>query len=85
MALFELSLVFMVLFLKMVGCSFGRSWGAIRGSWEAPWRIEGDFNVTRFPSEQSTMGRLNSSMRRFSEVINDLELVDLPMSGGNFT
>ena len=31
------------------------------------------------------MGRLNSSMRRFSEVIDDLEMVDLPMSGGNFT
>ena len=31
------------------------------------------------------MGRLNSSMRRFLEVINDRELVDLPMSRGNFT
>ena len=59
--------------------------GAITGLWEAPWCIGGDFNVTLFPSERSTMGRLNSSMRRFSEVICDLELVDLPMSGGNFT
>ena len=59
--------------------------GAIRGLWEAPWCVGGDFNVTCFPSKWSTMGRLNSSMRRFLEVIDDLELVDLPMSGGNFT
>ena len=59
--------------------------GAIRGLWEAPWCIGGEFNVTRFLSERSTMGRLNSSIRRFSKVIDDLELVDLPMSRGNFT
>ena len=31
------------------------------------------------------MGRLNQSMRGFSDAIDDLELVDLPLNGGNFT
>ena len=45
----------------------------------------GDFNVTCFPYERSRRGRLNSSMRRCSKVIDELNLVDLPLLGGKFT
>ena len=38
-----------------------------------------DFNIVRFPEERSGGDRLNANMRRFSEVINDLELKDLPL------
>ena len=37
------------------------------------------------PSKHSRMGRFNRSMRRFSEVIDELELADLLLLGGNFT
>ena len=57
--------------------------GAIRCLWEDPWCVRGDFNTIRF--ERNRSGRLNQSMRRFSEVIDDHELVDLPLFGGNFT
>ena len=41
--------------------------------------------MIRFPSERSRGGRLSSTMRRFSEVVKDLELRDLPLQGGLFT
>ena len=33
----------------------------------------GDFNLVRFLEERSRGGRLNTEMRNFSEVIEDLE------------
>ena len=59
--------------------------GAIRGLWNELWCVAGDFNMIRFPSERSRGGRLSSAMRRFSEVVQDLELRDLPLQGGLFT
>ena len=59
--------------------------GAIRGLWTEPWCIGGDLNVTRFPDERNKEGRILSSMRRFSQVIEELELKDLPLQGGPYT
>ncbi|RVW63586.1 hypothetical protein CK203_057419 [Vitis vinifera] len=41
--------------------------GAIRGLWEDPWCIGGDFNITLFPRERSSQRRMNSAMRKFAE------------------
>ena len=43
------------------------------------------FNSILSPKERSRGGSLNSDMRRFSKVIEDLELKDLPLLGGLFT
>ena len=37
--------------------------------------------MSRFPSERSRGGRLAAAMRRFSKVIDDLALRDLPLQG----
>ncbi|RVX05586.1 hypothetical protein CK203_027280 [Vitis vinifera] len=50
-----------------------------------PWCIGGDFNVVRFPGERTGASRLSSAMRRFTKVIDDLQLRDLPLLGGSFT
>ena len=59
--------------------------GAVRGLWSDPWCVAGDFNVVRFPIKSSRGGRLSASMRRFLDIMEDLELRDLPLQGGSFT
>ncbi|KAL6344301.1 hypothetical protein AAG906_037872 [Vitis piasezkii] len=59
--------------------------GAIRGIWEGPWCLGGDFNITLAQGERSRQGRITSAMRRFAEVVNELGLVDLQLQGGAFT
>ena len=41
--------------------------GSIRGLWEEPWCLDGDFNEILSPNERSRGGRISNSMRRFSE------------------
>ncbi|KAL6350285.1 hypothetical protein AAG906_004233 [Vitis piasezkii] len=57
---------------------FWEELGTIRGLWQDPWCIEGDFNVIRFLGEMNSISRLYSAMRRFLEVNEDLEFRDLP-------
>ncbi|KAL6339446.1 hypothetical protein AAG906_032981 [Vitis piasezkii] len=59
--------------------------GAIRGLWEEPWCLGGDFNTTLYQAERSRNGRITSAMRRFAQIIDDLGLVDVPLQGGSFT
>ena len=58
---------------------------AIRRLWNVLWCVAGDFNMIRFPSECSKGGHLSPTMRRFSKVVEDLELRDLPLQEGLFT
>ena len=46
--------------------------GAIRGVWDYPSCLGGDFNVLRFPRERNREGRWTGAMRRFTQVIEDL-------------
>ena len=59
--------------------------GAIRGSWEDPWCLGGDFNIILFQKERSRQRRLTAAIRRFAQIIDELGLVDLPLQGGLFT
>ncbi|RVW42423.1 Transposon TX1 uncharacterized 149 kDa protein [Vitis vinifera] len=72
-------------FVKVEKEEFLSELGAIKGRWNEPCCVAGDFNMIRFPSERSRGGRLSPSMRRFTEVIEELELRDLPLQGGMFT
>ena len=59
--------------------------GAIRGIWDDPWCLGGDFNVTLSQRERSNQGRLTGAMRRFAQVVDELEFLDLPLQGGVFS
>ena len=62
--------------------NFWEELGSIKGLWEEPWCVGGDFNAILYPGKRATGGRIDNSMRRFSEVLNDLGLRDLPLQGG---
>ena len=64
---------------------FWEEMGALKGLWEGPWCIGGDFNVVLFSNERNLGGGLTHPMRRFTEVVNELGLRDLPLQGGPFT
>ncbi|KAG2680435.1 hypothetical protein I3760_11G099200, partial [Carya illinoinensis] len=57
----------------------------LRSWWEGVWCLGGDFNITRFPSERSGDSCFGSAMAEFSDLIFELDLVDLPLAGGDFT
>ncbi|RVW77375.1 LINE-1 retrotransposable element ORF2 protein [Vitis vinifera] len=69
-------------FSKVERDALWEEFGAIRGLWEDPWCLGGDFNITLFPRERSSQRIISSAMRKFAEIVNDLGLVDLPLQGG---
>lgn len=58
---------------------------AVAFRWDVPWCVGGDFNVVRFPHERWGCTSISRNMRRFSDLIGDLELIDPPLSGSFFT
>ena len=59
--------------------SFWEELGLISSQWEETWCVGGDFNKILSPNERSRGGRISNTMRRFSNVLNDLGLRDLPL------
>uniref|UniRef100_A0A2N9IUI4 Reverse transcriptase domain-containing protein n=1 Tax=Fagus sylvatica TaxID=28930 RepID=A0A2N9IUI4_FAGSY len=57
----------------------------MRSWWKVPWVLGGDFNVVRFPSERVGYDTFSPAMHDFLDFISVHGLVDLPLSGGNFT
>ena len=64
---------------------FWEELGSIRGWWEGPWCLGGDFNEILSPSERARGGLYTPPMKRFAEIVNELGLRDLPLQGGLFT
>ena len=64
---------------------FWEELGSIRGWWEGPWCLGGDFNEILSPSERARVGNFTPPMRCFAEIVNELGLRDLPLQGGLFT
>ncbi|RVW79590.1 Transposon TX1 uncharacterized 149 kDa protein [Vitis vinifera] len=61
-------------FSKVERDALWEEFGAIRGMWEDPWCLGGDFNITLFPRERSSQRRISSAMRKFAEIVDDLGL-----------
>ncbi|XP_016513659.1 uncharacterized protein LOC107830565 [Nicotiana tabacum] len=59
--------------------------GAVRGLVEGPWVVCSNFNITRFPSEKRNCLRRSRAMMKFSDFIDDMNLIDLPLEGGVYT
>lgn len=57
----------------------------IRGLWEIPWVIGGDFNVIRRIEERNTSRGITHSMKKFSRFISIHALIDPPLKGSKFT
>ncbi|XP_015169579.1 uncharacterized protein, partial [Solanum tuberosum] len=59
--------------------------GAVRSLFTGPWVLGGDFNIVRYASEKRNCSRTSVYMNDFSDVIEDMELIDPPLEGGNYT
>ena len=49
------------------------------------WVLGGDFNLIRYPENRNKPGGDQTEMNLFNEAISDLDLVDIPFSGRNYT
>jgi len=59
--------------------------GDVRGLFQGPWVVCGDYNVSRFVTEKRSCVRRTIGMREFSDFIEDMGLIDLQMENATFT
>ncbi|KAG5611511.1 hypothetical protein H5410_022792 [Solanum commersonii] len=59
--------------------------GAVRSLFAGPWVLGGDFNIVRYALEKRNCSRTSVYMNDFSDVIEDMELIDPPLERGNYT
>ncbi|XP_026444566.1 uncharacterized protein LOC113344892 [Papaver somniferum] len=58
----------------------------LHGYWDGfPLCFGGDFNVVRYMAERRGCCRVSNSMKLFNDLCNELDLVDLPLSGAKYT
>ncbi|KAG6643357.1 hypothetical protein CIPAW_09G205800 [Carya illinoinensis] len=71
-----------------VDCSRSLLWDEMLGVcrwWNLPWCFGGDFNLTHFPSEKSGESNFSHAMSSSSDLIFELNPIDLPLVGGDYT
>ncbi|KAK1308285.1 hypothetical protein QJS10_CPA09g00724 [Acorus calamus] len=56
-----------------------------KATWQAPWCLLGDFNITRFVEDRNRVGSISAPMRLFSEWIAEEALLDVPLANQSFT
>lgn len=56
-----------------------------RNRWGEKWVVGGDFNMVLRRLERSDGGNPNGEEEEFKEVVDRLNLVDLPLMGGRWT
>lgn len=49
------------------------------------WVLGGDFNLIRSPENRNKPSGDSAKMQLFNELISDLDLVEIPFSGRNYT
>ena len=57
--------------------------GDVRGLWEDPWGIRGNFNMIRYLRERRKCVGM-STMQRFSKIIKGVNMHDLSLNGSPF-
>lgn len=57
----------------------------VRGYWQGPWVVGGDFNVIRFLHEKNTHNRVTKSMQDFGKFVNECSLRDCLILNAKFT
>ncbi|CAL5414539.1 unnamed protein product [Camellia sinensis] len=57
----------------------------LKSSFLGPWCLEGDFNEIRSISERIGCSRRDRGIRDFNNMIDQLELIDMPTLGRKFT
>lgn len=57
----------------------------VRGLWQLPWILGGDFNCIIYILKKNKISRANSDMKQFDSFITEAEFVDLLLHGGKYT
>ena len=65
--------------------SFLEELASVAFRWGHPWCVGDDFNIVRYSEERRGSHGNFSAMRIFNRVIDELQLVDLPLQGGVVT